>query len=363
MALPTLDKTWFFNVNNKRATAANLSWHQNLMFALKNILINNSPAIAWTNAAGSPAAPAGIWTVDHSCDSTTAGTPADGVDRWVTAGNLVWDRPIDPHSWIVFNTGINGGSGQVLIDLDNNNSSSVNSVPESIRVSISPGGLYTGGTTTAAPTASDEVTELTRGTTAGWWAGGQTGTGVDSAFHVLMSSDGAEMRIFMYRTNVCYSIWVIGEAKNLPSGVAANAYGSIWSTTQNTPEEAGETHDQNNGWLHGNFNNARAQSGNLCKIVYLNYPSSSGNQSLWANSIIPGIGDEVSDETVFGELSMWDTDSAGARGPKGTMQDIWVVTNARANGDTFPADGSRQFHKVAANVAVPWNGSIPENTF
>jgi len=353
MALPTLDKTWRFNINNKQATAVNAAWHKSMMLDLKNILANTSPPIAWDTT------PTGIWTVAGSGDSTAAGM--DATDRWTTTGDLIWDRPGDPHSWIVFDTGMNGGSAQVLIDLDNNNNATADSQPESIRVAISPGGNYTGGSTTDAPTASDETNEITIGTTVGWWAGGQTSNGVDSAFHVLMSSDGAELRIFMLNNNVCYTIWAIGEAADAPPSAAHNLYGSIWSTSTQAIE-CGSTHDATNGWLHGSSDNVRGV-GNFHKFVYLNYVHSSGNVSLWNAATVPGVGDEVEGETVFGEISMWDTDSAGVRGPKGRLKDIWLVTNARANGDTFPANGTRQFHKVAENIAVPWDGTIPENAF
>jgi hypothetical protein len=357
MALPTVAKTWRFNVNNKRATTSNLFWHQALMFNLKDILINNSPILAWDTP------PTGIWTVDHSCDGSTAGTPADGIDRWVTTANLVWDRPADAHSWIVFNTGMNGGLGQVLIDLDNDNNSSVGAEPESIDVRISPGGLFTGGTTTARPTASDELPgEITRGQTAGAWAGLQTATGLDIGYHVMMSADGAEMRIFMHRTNVCFSMWAFGESVDGPAGAAHNLWGSIWSTAQSTPTEALNM-VQTSGWFHGSNSGVIRGIGSLQRPVYLDYIHQSGNQSLWKNTIVPGIGDETLGEAVFGEISMWDTDSAGNRGPKGRIQDMWVITDARTNGDTFPADGSRQFHKVGANMVVPWSGAIPENFF
>jgi hypothetical protein len=356
MALPTVTKTWRYNVNNKKATAANLTWHQVLMLDLKNILINNSPAIAWDTV------PTGIWTVDHSCDSSTAGTPADGVDRWVTSANLIWDRPIDPHSWIVFNTGMNSSAAQVCIDLDNNNNATAGSQCENIAVYLSPGGLFTGGTTTARPTASDELGEITRGQTTGAWAGLQTSTGLDIGYHVMMSADGAETRIFMHRTNVCFSMWAFGESVDGPAGAAHNLWGSIWSTAQSTPVEALDT-ASTSGWFHGSNSGVIRGIGNLQKPVFLNYLHSSGNQSLWQNAVVPGIGDETLDEAVFGEISMWDTDSAGGRGPKGRIKDMWIITDARTNGDTFPADGSRVFHKVGANMVVPWNGVIPENFF
>ena len=212
MALPTVAKTWRYNVNNKKVTASNYVYHQVLMLDLKNILINNSPAIAWDTP------PASIWTVDHSCDSITAGTPADGVDRWVTSANLVWDRPNDPHSWIVYKTGMNGGVAEVLVDLDNDNNASLGSEPENITCFLSPGGLFTGGTTTNRPTASDEVGEMTRGQTVGMWAGAQTSTGLDIGYHVMMSDDGAEMRIFMHRTNTCFTMWAFGESVDGPAG-------------------------------------------------------------------------------------------------------------------------------------------------
>ncbi len=373
MALPSLQKTWFYNVNNKRGNQSNLAWHQNLMHAIHRALINDSPDVAWTDDTGAVAAPPGIWTVDHNCDSITAGTPGDAVDRYVTALNLIWDRPGDPHSWCVYNTGMNGGLGQVVIDLDNNNSATVGGTPESINVEISWEGDYgTGGaagTTTAHPLALANFSEITRGDVAlGHWAGAQTTNGLDIAWHMMMSSDGEELRIFFLRNSVCFAIWHIGEtigfADESPGGTDRPWVGSIWSTTQVTPVEAGSLFF-GSGWLHrgSTLGEAKAVSGNgnLVQIIFLSHNGSS-DTTQWEVVDLGGGADETNNKQLAGELSLWDHDSVGSRGAKGRMKDIWVCKNDKPIGATFPV-GSRQFHQIAANILVPWNGSIPENQF
>ena len=94
MGLPTKVKTWRFNTNRTKTTASNLVYHQQLILDIKNALIGDGN---WDTE------PTGIWTVDHSCDGVTAGTPGDGVDRWIDTGDIIAHNPGNNHSWMVLN--------------------------------------------------------------------------------------------------------------------------------------------------------------------------------------------------------------------------------------------------------------------
>jgi hypothetical protein len=106
------------------------------------------------------------WAVAGSCgfDEVAFTAGMDGVDRWLSADAVtgVWTGA--PHtgcfSWIVLrNTAMSaeGGGYQLLIAPQMNDTNY--NYPVHIRASY--GGAYTGGSTTARPTASDEMVLLT----------------------------------------------------------------------------------------------------------------------------------------------------------------------------------------------------------
>lgn len=352
MPLPTLLKSWRYNINNKNSGGTLIAWHQSLMFDIKEALLGNG--------GGWDTVPTGAWTVDHSCDFSTAGTPGDGVDRWAVEGDLRWDRPGDPHSWIVFNTPINGGNAQVLIDLDNAGNVALDAVPKSIHVRISWGGLFTGGTTTNKPTATDEPSEITQGATNGEWAGG-IDVAVNTSWHMMMSDDGEELRIFMHRDDVCFSLWAVGVLTSTPSHYSDPMFGSVYSSNNTTSDNTGVS--VQNGWLESSGNRFVASSKNTCRAMYLGFSGGVARAGLFNSSVVSGIGDENNQETILGEIILWEHNVAGAKSPLGRIKDLWVATDFRSTGDTYPSDGSRQFHHISENLVVPWNGVIPQNTF
>lgn len=101
----------------------------------------------------------GGMTTDFSCDSNVAGTKGDGVNRWDSDSDIVGNTPGNAHSWYV---GIlhGGANGYVCIDKDSS-SDGGGGAPGSVY--WSPAAGFTGGTTTARPTATDEQ-EITTST-------------------------------------------------------------------------------------------------------------------------------------------------------------------------------------------------------
>lgn len=167
MALPTLSKSWTFNCNNAIAAQGTvLADCQALLFAIISALLAT-----------------GKWTVAYSCNSTTAGTAGDGVNRWASAANLVWSYAGDNHSWIVLkNTNMPGGNYQLCFDL-----SSTTATIMSVVRSVHAG--FTGGSTTARPTAADKVTLLSDA----YWGGPSPDAAM--RWSTLVSTDGQCTRI------------------------------------------------------------------------------------------------------------------------------------------------------------------------
>lgn len=129
---------------------------KSLLYAIKAFLMQQKTGT--TGTSGAP--PVGAaWSMYYSCDSVTAGTANDGVDRWgggtFDATKLVRAAAGSAHSWAVLKS-----SGSICAALA--------STPFYLIIDWGTGAdttfnfliskaAPTGGTTTARPTATDEV--------------------------------------------------------------------------------------------------------------------------------------------------------------------------------------------------------------
>lgn len=183
MSLPTKDKTWEFPVVNQNlSTVSDLTANQDAQLQAKDAMIS-----------GSLTSP---WTVIGSSDSVTAAM--DGVDRWSTLADVVFDAPPNPHSWIVLEQpGIQlpGWSNPLQVCLSCNGGTFGTDYSRR-SIIISPGdgfGVANGGTdgsTTAEPTATDQWAPF-------WQQEFLSGSGAmtSMSIHVLVSDDGEVTRI------------------------------------------------------------------------------------------------------------------------------------------------------------------------
>lgn len=315
MALPTLVKTWQHNVNNaivaQGSTAAdNKAW----LLAVKNAMI------------GFGTAP---WTVFYSCNSVTAGTAGDGVDRWTTVANLV--NAAGAHSWIVLKqTGI-ASNFQVCIDY---NSAAAGANTGAIVVSQNAG--FTGGSTTARPTATDETVLIS----AQWCA---LSSDLATRWSVMQSTDGQLTRMLLCAGGNPVAYWSFEVPANSTTGwtnpfiatiavssgnIAASSIAGIGSTI--TKMKSGST---------------------LGNVSYM----SEGTSSSLAitDGTIGSIANEISSEWAMYAISIYGS-TVGIRGRHGSLQDIWFGSNAIATGDVYPASGNLFIQ--AGNLILPWNG-------
>lgn len=334
MALPTLSRTWRFQVNQAIAGGgAGLATCQNLLFAIKQSL---KGAGAWTDSTGAAAAAAGNFTVDYSCDSVSAGAKGDGSDKWVAATNLVWATPPTAHSWIVLKQ-VGIGAYELLFSCEN-------VTPSNLLIYVSLVG-FTGGTTIARPTATDEL-PLLNPAGAAW--GGVNAAGTASTLHVMNSTDGKSSRIIVCRngfapvtamfeapdepaTNFAlpnYQVW-LGDATAAPAvsqavyGTLSNAANSFARDTANFAAFLTEEADV----LHGILGASQVVANDMGACFPL-YPV--GFYSLTPN----------------------------ARGRDGAVADFWFCSTALVDSDTFPAAGTRNF-VVVGDTVFPWNTSAP----
>lgn len=131
--MSTLVRTWTTSLNNVATTASLNAQAQQIIRAMKDNY----------KAAG--------WTVDYSCDSVTAGTPADGVDRWDSDTDLVWAAGGVAHSWMVLKSPTNyPGTGKTIYLLIACSTGA--SSQHLVNVTIGSA-TFTSGSTTTDPTA------------------------------------------------------------------------------------------------------------------------------------------------------------------------------------------------------------------
>jgi hypothetical protein len=196
MALPATEKTWQFNVNQLIPSAGTMALDRRaLMYAIKAALVG---------FAGTP------WIVTGSSNGAGAGA-MDGVDRWASEANVIWNSAGSNHSWIVLKqTGMDAGF-ELLIDC---NGTSSQQHYATIKWAISG---FTGGNATTAPTASASVTAIN--TT--YWATDNSNV-ADTVLHVMMSDDGECTRLIATTYGYSYPtfVWFFERIKGPSAGWA-----------------------------------------------------------------------------------------------------------------------------------------------
>lgn len=319
MALPTLVKTWQNNCNNQQlALGAALTDARTMLLAIKNALI------------GFGTQP---WTVRYSCSSTVAGSAGDGVDRWAAIANLVWAAAGTAHSWIVLQqTGLASGY-QLLISLE-----AASATGNVVTYVVSPSAGFTGGSTTARPTATDEIVVA---------AGVQWATSLDVSYRwsVMQSTDGQCTRVLVCGNATQQSFLLIDKLQNPTSGFT-NPVVAIFLVTSS--------------FTTGALSSATATVGKT------RFGSVNSNVAL--TSLAIGTAQYVTDTNVGNITNDIDSNwpmlpvaavglTSGVRGILGSVFDFWFGSGGRGTADTYPATGN-SFAQFGCFI-LPWDGSTP----
>lgn len=340
MPLPTLEKTWHFATRQIVTTGTQLDDLRSVLRWVKDQM----------KALGS-----NPWTVDHSCNSVTAGAPGDGVDRWSADSNLVFAAAGVAHSWIVLKqTGI-GASFQLLIDLG------VSTDPRDIHIFFSWSAGFTGGTTTARPTATDECAIHTF-TNDNWIAGS-----ANSFFGVVaQSGDGQCTRFWLIAGGAsgaeCWPVtmWLFDRPKNTPAGWTETFIGLMFP-----PQLPGGNCVEASSLMSGTPR-ARARVGSINAVpVFLITDVWTGTATLNITEPTP-CDNDFSGDRFLTPVSLA-SETPGTRGCLGVLYDLWFQpygTNSTGGGtttqwgSTYPDDLTYQL--VSLGVFVhPWNGTLP----
>lgn len=313
MALPTLDKSYLFNVNQLyTSTGTLLSDCRQLMLGMKNSL---------KGFAGSAA-----WSILGSSNGTSAGL--DTVDRWSVIADLNWSTT--SRSWLVTKPGGTAGL-QLCIDLNVSNS-----LPQRCSIVVSPSAGFTGGTLPSArPTATDEIVLLS---SADWI----NGSAVTSRLHVIQSTDGHSTTIITCQANALQNCWHFSTPKNPIAG---------WTNPNISIFQASSVMSVSSWHRAANF------KGRIGSVS-----ASFGITGETYNNLLIGenmsFADEQTGEWPFGPMGLYGVTN-GARGRKGTLYDMYWGTTIASIADNYPDVSPLYQWAQFGSVIVPWNQTAP----
>lgn len=324
MSLPTLGKTWHYNVNNTITTSGTaLTDCSTLLWSIKQALI------------GLPVA----WTVVGSCNGSAAGM--DGVDRWTAASSLTWtNASTGARSWIVLKNTAVATNFQLVIEC---RSSSTLGVSMNAAVSMSAG--FTGGTTTARPTATDEVILLNLAPWLHLPVGSSATFG--SVYHVTQSSDGTLNRVVICVGGNSPGFWMFGQAAN----PASSWTDPVIATMRGAGSAA-------SALTHAAYNDAATLKAYAGGGVMNLYVTAEGFISGTVCENLNAAPNDFDGTWPLLPLGLASTDT-GKRGRHGRIQDLWFGPSATiVEGTTYPNDTTRQFVQFG-HMVFPWNGTVP----
>ncbi len=323
MTAPAHIKTWqhINNVDHDRRTDFPAVFQEALYLNVKNTMKNF---------------PISPWVVDHSCDSVTAGTAGDGIDRWTDITDIVESSSGD-HSWIVLTqTGMDGL--QICIDFNTNDNF------DSWSIIVSSTGDFSGGTTSARPTSSDDIV----------CADSDKSGLIDVETYVygMMSDDGSCTRIFFSSSQTIGGYLFIETVKDPIDG---------WETPYVIFIDGQSIADGAMKYtliraVHGSANFPAGPSENTISMSMEGYRS----RALGENK--NGTTYSVSQNEFSNTFDMYPVGifchEKPSRGRHGELFDIYAVADAAGDGELFSTDDDIQQWIVLNALCLPWNDDV-----
>jgi hypothetical protein len=334
--MPTLDKTWSDTnklVNQLIAGSGTvLTDHRAVLLAVKESLI-------------------GFTDFPLAVEASSDSSAADATDRWDAIGKLVWAAGGAAHSWIQLSQAATGM--ELVIDC-----TPLDSGVQGPRLTIvmSPSAGFTGGSTTARPTATDEIVLLNG---AQWLGTSAASPSFSAVVHAIQSDDGEAARVLVHIANVPVFFMSLELAQDPLAGwTAPNVLG--WCLGATSPSDSVLTY----GKLYS-VPIVRARVNDVSISGYLATESYAGEPA-GARVIVPG---DVSELWPFYSMAVV-SETAPVREPRLTgvtpgergIWDIWFMSATKGiPADTFPDDGTTAFAQFGV-VAMPWKASTPPQT-
>lgn len=331
MALPPVEKQWqhVFNIDSGSDT--------------RQILIDRAKALCGLASYGGQLMTANLWASIKSCNGSSV---VSGFN-WNSVSDMVHgnDASTNAHSWILLQNAL---GRQWLLDYRGTDNSQ-------FYMKMSPGGLFTGGTTTSAPTATDQ---LDKDPSHGSWSLYDTSTAPRMLQNIWLSPDGKQTMIACVHNSTNLTFFLFGDLEDVPAdvahptimwgdgrtdGVGASFWeglvgfsGGIHLTVEETPGLSGSAH-----FIGEAVNVDLVNVNNLNTVAIKNQLSN--RWDIFEKSYV-----QSTREGTWGQLGYW--------------PDLWPTVRSQtgfATGDHFPEDGvlpTRQYVKFG-NLILPWFGA------
>ncbi len=331
LGLPAIEKTWQYYVNK------DWNWDGTPTFGKQKFLSVKIGLTTFASAA---------WTIEYSCDGSTAGSAGDGVDRW---GDDIDDVTSLVHvssdssarSWIVLKQSAIASNFQILIDLVGTTNNRVD-----IYYSYSEG--FTGGAIDSRPTATDEFllcNDLD-------WGTGSASAG--GRHNVVMSNDGEVTRVFFVGDGNIQGFFSFELPKNIATGwttphVCINALKQGGTSVLKYADILEASTDYG---AYSTFNNTFTGNSNSINC----FLSSESSKTF---AVSDGANQDMSFNQISKKWEMYPVgfycDQAPFRGRHATLYDMWFIASSLGNGRTIPKE--TKDYVVLDDICIPWNNT------
>lgn len=309
MPLPTLEKTWQFAHVSNALSGNRATDLKDVVFGVKNAV-----KAFGTNPL----------TCVGSSNSVSANM--SGTDLIATLGDIVFASGSNPHSWIVLEM-VSGA--QICIDWNV-------AFIDYLIILVSPAAGFSGGSTTARPTAADEqliLSDSFQGQLGNDTSGGQVRS------HVMLSTDGSCLRVINANNGAPGGFLLVDQAMSPVPGWTVPTVAAFQGWGINT--NAGDSVLNVGSWF--------AVAGRFKSVGPI------GSMPMFPSLECAGVGayvpitqqlngpNEISGEHTLQRMGLWHQVTVGQRGRHGHIADLWFTTQMLQNGDTIPNDSSKQF--------------------
>lgn len=269
------------------------------------------------------------------CVGSSNGTTAalDGTNRWSTNADIVIAAAGSAHSWIVFKfVGI--FNLQLLIATDNVSTDRISVIWSLVG--------FSGGSTTANPTAADSTAGLNQEV----WLN----SSVSNQFrmHMALSANGQQFRMVIYRNNAPLFDCKAGRMLNPETGWTNPLFFKVIANSQSSTLLNALTIRDSAGYFRGYNPSGAAQTFiTTCEVVGRTdqSPPERYNQANDVSGSLDGI-----------PVGLW-CDTATIRGRMGQVPDLFIIADLPVDGDTAQKAPNTPLldWMVSGHTLFPWD--------
>lgn len=302
-AAPTL--AWTRSLNGTGSGGTVTACHQSIAYQLKTQLVSAGATVA----------------------SSSNGTSSGAADYWSSSSDITFAA--GAHSWIV----LSFSWGQLCIDF-----ASATQNRATLVCDASSG--FSGGTTSARPTATNEVAFRAAATDA--WINGAAST--TARINVQVSSRG--LFVWFYRAGAADCTWII---QQLTSGTPGYA-GELLGTVITSSSEANLI----------NTNVYARHSGTTLSACRFDVHRINTTAAVASTSI--NLVNEVDSTSGYPCFPIGVMSTSGTTGGMGVLTDVWCIPNGPAEGDHSEVSSGSKDWVAHGNLLLPWGSGTAAAT-